>query len=145
MNIRRWSPWAWMPFVIIGITAIPNAFLIVGAKSLSISKVEAHPWTAAERLDGDKQRRRAFTEQGDMFRVSIEGRSLTCTLVGGPMPDGAIVRAYRPADAALDQRWTWSDPTQPLHATLPSAGRWLIHLDVPNLPAATTHAVEASL
>jgi hypothetical protein len=143
MNPFRWSPWAWMPFVIIGITIIPNTILIVGARRVGISKVEPRPWTAAERLDGDKTRRAAFAASGRVFAVTVEGAALTCTLSGGPAVAGAVVRAYRPSAAALDQRWPWADPGQPLRATLPAPGRWVIHLDLPDLPAAATHAVEA--
>lgn len=144
--MARWSPWAWTPFVIIGITAIPNAILIYGAKKVGISKVEAQPWVAAGRLDADKEQRAAFIAAGHRFFVTVEGRTAVCTLVPGPrpLPGDLRVHAYRATDANLDQVLAWPDPALPVRLDLPAPGRWLIHLDLPSSPAVASYAVTAS-
>jgi len=143
--MARWSPWAWTPFVIIGITAIPNAILIYGAKTVGISKVEAQPWIAAGRLDADKEQRAAFVAAGNTFSVTLVGSNATCTHSGpGPLPTGTVVRAYRPSDAALDFQTSWTNSTVPLRLELPVPGQWMLYLDLPGAPAVAMHAVEAS-
>jgi hypothetical protein len=143
--MARWSPWAWTPFIIIGLTAIPNAILIYGAKTVGISKVEPHPWVAAGRLDADKEQRAAFTAAGHRFTASVEGRSALCVHQGpAVLPAGSQVRAYRPSDAALDQVVPWTDSTAPLRIELPAPGSWILYLDLPGATAVAMHAVATS-
>lgn len=143
---KRFNPWMWLPLMVIGAAAIANLALILVARRTHVSKVEEHPWLAAERIDQDKLASQAFADGGGRLAVEAAGQRITCQLLGPPAITNcttAQVRCYRPSDAALDRQLPWPDPSQPLSLDLPAPGRWEVQLLVQGTRVAT-HALSLS-
>ncbi|MCK6487687.1 MAG: FixH family protein [Planctomycetes bacterium] len=143
---RRFNPWMWLPLMVIGAAAIANLALILVARRTHVSKVEDHPWLAAERIDQDKLAAQAFADGGGRLAVEAAGQRITCRLLGPPAitsTTSAQVRCYRPSDAALDRLMPWPDTSQPISLELPAPGRWEVQLLVQGARIAT-HALSLS-
>lgn len=117
----RWN-WAWTPFVFIGTAAIANAVMIVTSTRVRPQHVSANPFVESQRFDEDHAAEGRFRDQGLDIAARIAPGQVTLTL-SGPQPDDLRIAAYRPSDAALDQRLVWADPGQNLILPL-QAGLW---------------------
>lgn len=143
---RRFNPWMWLPLMVIGAAAVANLALILVARRTHVSKVEEHPWLAAERIDQDKLAAQAFADGGGRLTVEAAGQRITCRLLGPPAITSctaAQVRCYRPSDASLDRQLPWPDTSQPLSLDLPAPGRWEVQFIVQGARIAT-HALSLS-
>jgi hypothetical protein len=60
--------------------------------------------------------------------VHLAGQQVVATISGADLVQDVRLELYRPADAGADQRLIWSDPHQPLTATLSRPGRWRVRL-----------------
>lgn len=145
-NSRSFNPWMWLPVMVIGVAAVSNLALILVARRTHVTKVEEHPWLAAERIDRDKVELQAFAARGLRFAVEGHGLHVTCRLAGpagAPAPSPLRLHCYRASDAGLDRTVDWTDPQQPLEMELPVAGRWELRL-LHDGAVVMTHALSLS-
>jgi hypothetical protein len=131
MSSRRFNPWAWLPFIVIGIAIIPNAALLLTARRTGVARSEGRPWEESRRYDEDKRAAAAFAAAG--WRLDLHPRpgGVEAVLSGGSgaPPADLVLRLQRPDTAALDITQAWQDPARPLAIALARSGRWRVRLD----------------
>ncbi len=128
---RRFNFWVWLPVFVIGASAIANTAMIIVARQVKPTRVEAQPWLASGLIDQHHAKAKAFTAAGWRFALAPTATGVQCTLSGGDASSALgsfAVGVYRPDDAKLDQLQPWPDPRQPLDLSLARSGAWRVTL-----------------
>ncbi len=126
---RRFNFWVWLPVFVIGAAAIANTAIIIVARQVNPTRVEAQPWLASGLIDQQHEKARRFAAGGWTFALAPTATGARCSLGGGSGDPGRLaVGVYRPDDAKLDQLEPWPDHTRPLELVLTRPGAWRVTL-----------------
>lgn len=121
----RWS-WAYLPFVMIGASAIANGIIILTSSHVRPQQVDDRPWVRSATMDADRAARDRFAEHWTLTAAPRPG-GLDLTLTGEAISDVQIA-CWRPDDESLDHAVAWDIGTHPLALDLPRSGRWRLTL-----------------
>ena len=130
MATSRFNLWPWMPVFVIGAAAIANGAMYVMATIVRPEKVEAQPFVASSRIDGEKRAAERFTALGFNLHIkAADANNLSLSIIGNTtMTNPATVWFYRPDSPAGDFIVPWPDPTKPLAVALARPGMWRLHV-----------------
>ncbi|MFW5830251.1 MAG: FixH family protein [Planctomycetota bacterium] len=132
--------WPWLWLILVLIACIPNGIMIYTASTLGADSVSAHPYQDSKDYDRQKRLRNAFASLGFRLETVCAGDgSVQLQLLGPETPQAVTLLFRRPADASLDRRLDWADPSQAIAVELPAPGLWQLelHADTSSGPIAT--------
>jgi len=130
MTKSRFNLWPWMPVFVIGAAAIANGTMYMMATIVRPEKVEAQPFVASSRIDGEKRAAERFTALGFSLNIkATDANNLSLSIIGNStITNPATVWFYRPDSPAGDFTVPWPDPTKPLAVALARPGMWRLHV-----------------
>jgi hypothetical protein len=134
MTTSRFNLWPWMPLFVIGAAAIANGVLYFVAAHVRPEKVEAQPFVASSRIDGEKLAAERFIALGFNFQIkATDAKNITLSIIGNStVSNSATVHFYRPDNPAGDFTVPWPDPTKPVAVTLARPGMWRLLVTFPD-------------
>jgi len=107
---------------------IPSIIMLVVAKDLRISKVDARPYVVSSAIDADRQALATLRAGGFRYDLQTTGSSVVARMSGKP-PEHARLVMQRPDDAQADRVFPWDTTSDPLIINPDRLGRWQIRLE----------------
>ena len=130
MPTSRFNLWPWMPVFVISAAALANGAMYLMATTVRPEKVEAQPFVASSRIDGEKRANDRFIALGFDLQIKAANKNnVSLSIIGNStITNPATVWFYRPDSPAGDFNVPWPDPTKPLAVELARPGMWRLHV-----------------